>query len=538
MKYFKYILLFLVIILLTACNKDNVVESVINEGLFYGYEIIDYDTYMKFNVEYKESRKNLISDLYFNGKLLPKEIKDNKFFVPLSLDNDNWENGSLTFNEENISLYFVKSTNNVFENLDKKEIIANNQLFIMVALDNENHTYTVCRLVFTGLPIMTINNKDEVRDSDYPIRSSNSAAYMRLFDNNQTTIESDILIHARGGSSRSFPKIGYKMNLVDELGKKKKINLLNMREDDDWVLIPMYSDESMIRDKLSYDLWSEYAATNNNYGIHNGPRAEYIELFIDDTYWGLYMLVVRVDKKQSKLTDDEILCKIEDWIVPSVSSLKRGGSQEAIDSITVKKPDKVTQSTWNTIAELVDLWFEMPKEKFIENAADIIDIDNVIDYWIFLNLTKGKDNAWKNIYLTWKLNPNGTYTVLISPWDCDLSWGVMWKSEEALLWEYTFYLSEEILDFRLGNNILRYNVGNSVNKLKTKWNSLRKGILKEENLFNKIDELTNLIHDTGAWNRDLKRWPYAGHADDKNEYMKEFATAVFNNMDKYIENIS
>jgi|GEM_PF-7103602 Spore coat assembly protein len=540
---FVIIAIFILLLIMTGCAKETVseVEPVIEttETIteFYGLEIIPYDKYVEYNTKYKESRKSLISDLYFDDKKLPKDTDDNKFFLPLSMNNDTFESGTITYNENNIQLYFVQMTENVFENLDKEYLISNNKLLIMVAVDTENEMYTVCRLVFTGLPIITVNNKDEVRNYDYPIDRNDSKAEMRLFDTKQNVMESDILIHTRGGSSSSFPKIGYKMNLIDANGEGVNMNLLNLRKDDDWVLVPMYSDESMIRDKLTYDLWSEYGATNNDYAIHNGPEAEYIELFINDRYWGLYMLVVPVDKKQQDLADNEILCKIEDWVVPTVSRLRRARTSNAVNSITIKKPDAPTQETWNNIADFVDLWFEMPREDFIKKAPEMVDIDNVIDFWILLNLTKGKDNAWKNMYLTWKMNADGTYKVLISPWDCDLSWGVMWQDQNPLLWEYTFHFYNEILDFRLGDRIIRYNIDNAVDKLQARWTELRNGILKEKNLFQRIDTLTNYIHDTGAWNRDLSRWKSAGHSDDMNEYLKTFATAVFGHLDEYIKNM-
>ena len=516
---------------------DPVVQTATVDGTFYGQGIIPYDVYMNYNVTYKESRKSLISDLYFNDKKLPKDYDSNKFFLPLSMNSDMFELGNLTYTEENIKLFFVQMTDNVFEKLDKNYLISNNKLFVLVAVDDENQLYTICRLVFTGLPIITVENKNDVRDYNYPIDRDDSEAVMRLIDTNQNFLESDILIHTRGGSSSAFPKIGYKMNLIDADGEGNNLNLLGLRKDDDWVLIPMYTDESMIRDKLTYDLWSEYGAENNEYGIHNGPEAEYIELFINDRYWGLYMLVVPLDKKQLDLSDNEILCKIEDWITPSSAKLRRSGNKTTVESLVLKKPDNPTQETWNVVADFIELWFEMSREDFIETAPKIIDVDNIVDYWILLNLTKGKDNAFKNMIMTWKLNFDGTYTMLISPWDCDLSWGVMWKGENPLFWEYTFYLSEEILDFELGNRMIRHNVGDIVPKLQKRWTELRGGILKEENLFQRIDTLTNYIHDTGAWSRDSSRWMSSGHSDDMNEYLKTFATAVFDHLDDYIKNL-
>ena len=538
MKYLAPLILLLII--LTACGEEPAVVEEIEvattfTGQFYGLDVIDYDTYVEYNTTYKEYRTSIISDIYLNDKKLPKDEADNKFFIPLSMNDDLLDVGTLTFKEDTVNLFFVQMTDNVFNNLDKTNLISNNKLFVMIAVDEENHLYSVCRLVFTGLPIITVNT--DSRDRNYPIQADDSKGRMSLLNTNHIVMESDILIHTRGGSSSYFPKIGYKMNLVDENGEGNNLNLLGMRNDDDWVLIPMYTDESMIRDKMTYDLWSEYGAENNKYGIFNGPQAEYIELFINDRYWGLYMLVVPLDKKQLDLSDNEILCKIEDWITPTSTKLRRAGNRSTYESLVLKKPDNPTQETWNVVADFVELWFEMSREDFIATAPKIVDIDNIVDYWILLNLTKGKDNAFKNMILTWKENFDGTHTLLISPWDCDLSWGVMWKGENPLFWEYTFYLHNEILDFELGNRMIRHNVGGIVQKLQARWNELRDGILKEENLFNRIDELTNYIHDTGAWNRDLKRWPASGHSDDNNEYLKEFATAVFGHLDDYIKNL-
>lgn len=549
MKNFKPIIflsIFLSILIfsvfnLTSCGKTDEIpaEKSISdsENEFLGYGIIDYSTYMQYNKDYKENRTNLISQLYYNDKPLPKDSGDDKYFLPVSPDNDNWLGGSLTFAGDDIKLYFIRMQDDIFSNLDIGNIIAENKLFIIIAINEEKKLYSVNRLVLTGLPIMTINNKHTVRSKEYPIGDADADAIMKLFEPNQKITVSDIKIHTRGGSSRSFPKIGYKMNLVDEIGEKSNLNLLGMRNDDDWHLIPMYSDESKIRDKLTYDLWSAYAATNNNYNIHNGPQAEYIELFLNDTYWGLYMLVVGIDKKQQNLQPGEIICKSESWEVPKLETLKHAGNRNQLNSITVKKPDKVTQDTWNKIYDIVDLWFEMPREEVMKKAGKIIDLDNIIDYWIFINITKGKDNGWKNIYMTWKKNTDNSYTVLLAPWDCDLSWGVMWAETEALLWEYQFYLAEEIVDFQLGNRLIRYNYDNAVSKLQKRWNELRKGILDEKNLFHRIDDLTSVIHDSGAWKRDLKRWPHAGHSNDMNEYLKEFTKANFKYLDDYISGL-
>ena len=70
-------------------------------------------------------------------------------------------------------------------------------------------------------------------------------------------------------------------------------------------------------------------------------------------------------------------------------------------------------------------------ENLQENSEDVgaleacIDIDNAIDYTLFINLLQGDDNLYKNYYLCVKETDDGYYSY-ICPWDLDVTWGNMW----------------------------------------------------------------------------------------------------------------
>ena len=131
---------------------------------------------------------------------------------------------------------------------------------------------------FTSLPIMILDTYTTEYDGE-----GEELRYgeMTLFGG--SAIASPCEFHIRGVSSRSYYKMSYKLNLLDENGVKNQESLLGMREDDDWILRSLASDESKIREKLATDLWNEM----NAFGSYH---MKYIELFLDGTYWGLYAL--------------------------------------------------------------------------------------------------------------------------------------------------------------------------------------------------------------------------------------------------------
>ena len=176
----------------------------------------------------------------------------------------------------------------------------------------------LCSVIFTSLPVMQLTVGGEIGEED-------SSGSMQLSSAGRS-VASGMTIHVRGGSSKSFDKIGYKLKLKDESGEKTNLNLLDLRSDDDWILMPLYTDESKLRDKLALDLWAEIGARDNSLSLYMGSKVEYIELIVDGDYRGLY---ARRDAgrrhKQLNISGakGEALFKIGDWDVPSANSLLR-----------------------------------------------------------------------------------------------------------------------------------------------------------------------------------------------------------------------
>ncbi|MDD4771982.1 MAG: CotH kinase family protein [Eubacteriales bacterium] len=538
MKKIK-VLIFIALLLfsvLFACSDDiggNQYGNTITESKVMGIEVMKIDDYTKICVENEQTTDNIIGDLYINDIQIPYDSENNVYYITVA-SGDNLNKYKLTHSAGTaVSLKILENTE---LELSLEEIISAGKNYKLFAYNNTQ--YLLCRLIFTYMPVMTIDNSGTVVDYNYPITPDISEGFMTLTDAG-TKQKSDILINVRGGSSRAFPKVSYKMNLVAD-GKKNDMNLLGMRNDDDWVLLAIYTDESKIRDRLSYDLWSAFAAKNNNFGLHNGPQIKYIELILNGRYWGLYGLVVPVDKKQQKIDDvqSEILCKIESWEIPKAAEIRESASARSVDSIFMKHPDEPDEASWNIVADLVGLIFESDDDVFMKEIAKVVDIDNVLDYWILVNVISGEDNGWKNMFMTFKRNYSG-YTALLCPWDCDLSWGVTWDADAPLFWQYR---EKELTEFIgagvLPNRIILSDVNGARKKLSNKWRSLRRGVLSDDALINRVSELTDELKSSGTWDREVQRWPSGGHVYDDNGYIKNFIKGRMKFLDDYIEKIN
>ncbi len=157
------------------------------------------------------------------------------------------------------------------------------------------------KLYFSNLPLININTSNQIVDEPKV-----SANFILTDTTDAEAITSYCGIEIRGAYTRYLPKKSYGIELwKDETGDDdNKISLLNMRDDDDWVLIAMYNEPLRIRSVISYELWREIHTPyyiDNEEDAMSGIRTKYIELAVNNEYMGVYALGERVDRKQLKL---------------------------------------------------------------------------------------------------------------------------------------------------------------------------------------------------------------------------------------------
>ncbi len=151
----------------------------------------------------------------------------------------------------------------------------------------------------SDLPIIKINTFGEQIPDEPKI-----VAHMGIIDNgpgNRNYFFSDslngydgqIAIETRGASSANFPKKNYGFETQDSVGENNNVNLLGMPKENDWILHGPFSDKSLIRNVLAFHL--------GNLTDRWAPRTRYCELFINDEYLGVYILMEKIKRDDDRL---------------------------------------------------------------------------------------------------------------------------------------------------------------------------------------------------------------------------------------------
>src|SRR5262249_30379229 len=82
-------------------------------------------------------------------------------------------------------------------------------------------------------------------------------------------------LNVRGHTSLRHPKHSYHFQTKTDELSSRKVSLLGLPKDSDWVLYAPYSDKSLIRDVLGYEL-------SNQIGRY-AARTKFVEVFLNDS---------------------------------------------------------------------------------------------------------------------------------------------------------------------------------------------------------------------------------------------------------------
>ena len=182
----------------------------------------------------------------------------------------------------------------------------------------------------------------------------------------------------------------------------KKVNLNNGE-----------GDPSIQRDIISYDLF-------NRIGI-NAPRTAYTRVFLNDNFWGLYLIVEQINKdflEESFGNSDGNLFKNMQNSDLSWLSQEASLYQEIFELKTDDNPD-----AWENFVDFVDILNNSTDNNFKEDFSKVFDVDRYLKVLMVDVAITNWDSYiehGRNFYLY--QNPNSQKFQWI-PWDYNLSMG-------------------------------------------------------------------------------------------------------------------
>lgn len=272
-------------------------------------------------------------------------------------------------------------------------------------------TYAVDVMQFTGLPVIYLTTD---HGSDITNRDNYTTGTAKLYGNGLTPdIETmDMEIRGRGNSTWAMPKKPYQMKLSD------KREFLGMENDKKWLFLAEYADKTMLRNRTAFELGYLSNLTWT-------PDARFAEVYINEAYTGTYLISQKVEEGGDRvdLGDDGFLLEIDqpERLDPDDVFFETSSFLVNIKEPSLDKDDE----QYNYIRELVnDFESALYSDSFTDPSTgyrSFINVESFIDWYLISEITKNVDSKFfSSIYF--HVIP-GEKIKMGPLWDFDLSFG-------------------------------------------------------------------------------------------------------------------
>ncbi len=325
----------------------------------------------------------------------------------------------------------------------------------------------------------------------------------RLSDKPEFTTQAEMRI--RGHSSSSFDKPSYRLTFtLEDRVTANPQEVLDMGVEEDWVLHGPYLDKSLIRNYMAMNLFGEF--------IPYTPDVRFVELFIDDKYQGLYVLMetIKHDVNRVNIQDSDPNSTNTSFLVTRdwYDNMDESQLRDFID-LTFK-----ATSTGTEIAYPNELYITDGQREWIEDYLNevekviysydydtpdygywkYLDTDSFVDYAlvndIALNQDAGKFSTWFYQDLGGRLNAGPL-------WDFNNAFDNGF--EQSVLGTSFIMLDKPIFSMLFRDEQFTERVIN-------RYRELRADLLSDERILNYIEEVVEYLGP--AIERNYEVWGY------------------------------
>lgn len=326
------------------------------------------------------------------------------------------------------------------------------------------------------------------------------------------TVESDIVIHVRGKSSRYFEKSGYRIKLVDKDGENNPQSLLGMDAHQDWALHGPYLDKTLLRNYMMYNLAGEI--------MDYAPNVRFCEVVINGEYEGVYVLTEIIDAGEDgarlsmsvNAKDDtytgyllklDRLLNVESDRLNSLTEYSLRADRDL--KLTVEYPgtEKLDDSLKKSIRDDFSRFekalysYDFNDEKY--GYRTFLDVDSFVSYFLINELSVNYDAGSYSTYIY--KDTSGKYRMCV--WDfnnsCDNYQEISFMTVQHFELQNKLWFAMLMKDKDFVNDVI------------SKYKTLRTTLFSDEYLEGYIDDVIDYLGP--AIERNNKRWRSAFRDD-------------------------
>ncbi len=388
-------------------------------------------------------------------------------------------------------------------------------------------------LTESNLPIIIINSfgnsiPDEPKVNAHMGIINNGPGSVNQITDPFNDYNGDIAIEIRGKSTQMFPKKSYGFETRDILGEDLKVPLLGMPIESDWILYAPYTDKSMLRNVITFEMAKQFEGYSS--------RTVFCELIVNSDYKGVYILMEKIKKDNNRvdintLKPDEIsgpditggYILAVDWrdydFVYNVDGWKSNpvpaypNAMDITFQFYYPKPEDIQpqQRTYirnyvtNAENALTGTMFQNPETGYHK----YFDVPSFVDFMLINEISKEVDKYRLSQYFFKEKDSDGGKLFAGPPWDFNLGYGNADYWAPAI--DYTGWCYPRVSpdDYTIVFWWKRLMEDPYFKDLaKTRWVNLRTSGLTNSFIQSKIDSITALIDIPK--DRNYQRWPILG----------------------------
>jgi hypothetical protein len=315
-----------------------------------------------------------------------------------------------------------------------------------------------------------------------------------------------------------FGKTPLRLELRGNDGDDLDLPVLGMPAESDWVLRGPFPDKALVRDALVLDLGREMGMA--------APRYEFVELYVNTDaqpvasgdYLGVYMLMETIKNQKNRLDlkkldpEDVTSPRVEggyvfkfEWLASEEPKLTcTGNAATCWQDLEVHDPDDLAPAQRQWLNQHVQAFHDVLHSPGYADPttgyAAYIDVDSFVDQIIVNELSREMDAYIRSQYFH---KDRGGKITAGPLWDFNLSFGVggFFQNDQVQGWQYQQTRQP------VGNDWFTVLMKDPafVNRVKVRWQDLRRGLLSDARLQARVSGLTTPL--TAAAARNFARWP-------------------------------
>ncbi len=335
------------------------------------------------------------------------------------------------------------------------------------------------------LPFFALETKE-------PVAAERSVACQVRIALPESTVATQTLsgaVRFHGSSSQAYPKKSFAITLDAPAG------WLGMHERAHWVVNAAFIDRSLMRHKLSYDLFRSLSTSN---APRYAAESRFVEVTYNGKYQGAYLLMEKVDgamlglrRYDSKTPEHACLYKAVDHAANFDQPGHAGYEQ--------RDPDPLLRAYWTPLDQLNRFVSSARDASFFDPVKGIsaqLDLANTMDFHMLVLLTSNLDGFDKNLMLA-RDAPGSNAPAprfFFVPWDYDATFGRHWEGSRV---GYTRWLSNYLFERLLGDPAYR-------KQFNARWKQLRQREFAVSTICGMIDSNVQTLG--AAADRNAARW--------------------------------